>query len=94
MFYVYIIESEKNGNYYVGHSDEPNRRLKEHNESTHLTFTSKFRPWKLVAQIAISESRGYPTQTDPPIPRQIDPLKLSVPFERLFAVSLFTNLHF
>ena len=58
MFFVYIIESEKNGMYYIGHSDDPQRRLKEHNETSHKTFTSKHRPWKLIAQIPVNENRG------------------------------------
>ena len=44
--------------YYIGHSDDPERRLKEHNESLHLTYTSKTRPWKLKTMIAIGEHRG------------------------------------
>ena len=58
MFFVYIIESEKNGMNYIGYSDDPERRLKEHNESLHNTFTSKHRPWKLVARFPVSENRG------------------------------------
>ena len=64
MFFVYIIESEKNGKYYIGHSDDPERRLSEHNESTHLTFTSKHRPWKLMAQIPVGENRREAIQVE------------------------------
>ena len=44
--------------YYIGRSDDPERRLYEHNESHHLTYTCKNLPWKLKARIAISEHRG------------------------------------
>ena len=58
MFFIYILHSEKSDKYYVGHTDDPVRRLNEHNESKHLTFTSKHRPWKLAAQIQLSEIRS------------------------------------
>ncbi len=64
MFFVYIIESEKNGMNYIGYSDDPERRLKEHNESLHNTFTSKHRPWKLVARFPVNENRGEAMQLE------------------------------
>ena len=44
--------------YYIGYSNDYLRRLKEHNESDRLTFTSKYRPWiiKAVFDCGISES--------------------------------------
>ena len=35
--------------YYVGYSDNPDRRLQEHNSTSFNTFTSKHRPWILKA---------------------------------------------
>ena len=58
MFFIYILKSEKSDKYYIGHTDNPKRRINEHNESSHLTFTSKHRPWKLMAHIPISENRS------------------------------------
>ena len=58
MFFVYILQSEKTGKYYIGHTNDPERRLKEHNESMHHTFTSKHRPWKLMALIPVDKNRG------------------------------------
>lgn len=46
-YYLYILESEENGRYYVGISDDPKRRVKHHN-STSTGFTSRYRPWQLV----------------------------------------------
>jgi len=44
-YYVYIIESKKNGNLYTGHTT--NKRLKEHNQG--LNFSTKSdKPWKLI----------------------------------------------
>ena len=31
--------------YYVGYTNDYERRLKQHNESTNNTYTSKHRPW-------------------------------------------------
>ena len=58
MFYIYILYSESAGIYYIGHTDDPERRLFEHNNSPKKTFTSKFRPWNLVSKHPISEKRS------------------------------------
>ena len=57
MFYVYILYSEFSGLYYIGHTDDPDRRLFEHNNIEKTTFTSKHRPWILVFKYPISEER-------------------------------------
>ena len=45
--YVYIIQSEKDGSYYKGSSEDPAKRLREHNEGG--TFSTRHLiPWKLV----------------------------------------------
>jgi predicted GIY-YIG superfamily endonuclease len=41
VYYIYILHSPSLVKYYVGHSDDPWRRLEEHNHSPHDTFTSK-----------------------------------------------------
>ncbi len=47
MWYVYILESLKNGRYYTGHTNNLERRLLEHNKG--LTKSLRFlRPLKLV----------------------------------------------
>ena len=58
MFYIYIIYSESADKYYTGHTDDPERRLFEHNNLDVDSFTSKFRPWKIVFKYPISESRS------------------------------------
>jgi putative endonuclease len=57
MFYIYFIYSDSSDIYYVGHSDNPWRRLEEHNFSEFLTFTSKHRPWILKAVFECGHSR-------------------------------------
>ena len=47
MFYVYLLESEKGSNRYIGYTKDLKRRLEEHNKG--LNFSTKpFRPWKCI----------------------------------------------
>ena len=59
MFYLYILYSISSDKYYVGYSDNVERRLSEHNHSVRTTYTSKHRPWILKKQIEISNNRGF-----------------------------------
>ena len=58
MFYVYILMSEKNGRYYVGYSESPERRLFEHN-SGKVKSTRPHRPWrKVYSESYLSETEA------------------------------------
>ncbi|MFU8847996.1 MAG: GIY-YIG nuclease family protein [Opitutales bacterium] len=50
MYFVYILENEQ-GRFYIGHTDDPDRRLREHNDAdgkSHLgKYTHKHGPWRL-----------------------------------------------
>ena len=46
-YYVYIIESEKDGSYYKGFSESPLERLRYHNEGG-TSSTRHLIPWKLI----------------------------------------------
>ena len=46
-FYIYIIQSEKNGKYYTGSSQDPIERLQQHNWSR-TPSTKTGIPWNLV----------------------------------------------
>jgi len=47
MYYVYILESEKNTkHWYVGITNNLNLRLAEHNAGDSI-HTSKFKPWRI-----------------------------------------------
>jgi predicted GIY-YIG superfamily endonuclease len=48
-FWVYILQNAA-GKFYIGSTDDPNRREQEHNDSGHgrPTFTHKNGPWKLI----------------------------------------------
>lgn len=43
-FGVYILESQKNGRYYVGSTDDIDRRIHEHNIGK-VSSTRNIRPW-------------------------------------------------
>lgn len=45
--FVYILQSEDSGRFYVGRSKNLERRLEHHN-TTSTGFTSRYRPWILV----------------------------------------------
>jgi len=45
--FTYLIKSLKNNSYYTGISENPNKRLEEHNYGK-LRITALKRPWKLV----------------------------------------------
>jgi putative endonuclease len=59
MFYVYILYSPSSDKYYVGHTDDMERRLHEHNNpEKEGTFTSKHRPWRSEAVFQCSPDRS------------------------------------
>ncbi len=58
MYYIYIIYSLSADRYYIGYSNDPNRRLEEHNTKPFNTYTSKHRPWTMKAAFPVSEDRG------------------------------------
>jgi len=47
MFFVYVLQSEKNGKFYVGQTADVNERLIRHNAGR-APSTKGGRPWKLV----------------------------------------------
>ena len=53
MYYVYIIESETTGRLYIGQTDNPDKRLKDHNRGA-SSYTKGKGPWKLIFLKAFS----------------------------------------
>ena len=47
MFYVYILESLKNKDLYIGYTADLKRRFKEHNSGVSQS-TKRYMPWKLI----------------------------------------------
>ena len=55
-FYVYILFSPTHSKHYIGYSNDPASRLISHNTSSKNSFTSKYRPWELMAEIYVGNS--------------------------------------
>jgi predicted GIY-YIG superfamily endonuclease len=48
MYYVYFLQSVRNGKFYIGHTDNLDRRVEEHNYGKGGQYTRQNGPWKLV----------------------------------------------
>jgi putative endonuclease len=46
-YWVYILKSQKDGSYYIGHTQELDSRLERHNQGR-VKYTKSKRPWDLV----------------------------------------------
>jgi len=69
-YYLYILYSTSADLYYVGTTNDPERRLIEHNSSPLKSFTSKYRPLQLVAVFEAGSSRGEAEQIEKFIKKQ------------------------
>ncbi|MBL7159164.1 GIY-YIG nuclease family protein [Candidatus Microgenomates bacterium] len=56
MHLVYILKSKKNGRYYIGSTNNLQRRLKEHKLGKSL-YTKNLRPWELVFSQKYAKSK-------------------------------------
>lgn len=56
MYYVYILQSQKNKSLYIGYTGNLKQRFEEHNNGRNLS-TKPFRPYKLIFYEAFSSSR-------------------------------------
>lgn len=70
MYFVYILYSQIADKYYVGQTDDPDRRLLEHNKLSENKFTSKYRPWKCIACFPVGKSRGLAMKIERHIKKQ------------------------
>lgn len=59
MFLIYILYSEDFDKFYIGHTNNIDRRLQEHNsdEFNHY-YTSKYKPWKMKMAYQTGESKA------------------------------------
>jgi predicted GIY-YIG superfamily endonuclease len=48
MYQVYFLQSLRNGKFYIGHTDDLDRRVQEHNSGRGGQYTHQNGPWKLV----------------------------------------------
>lgn len=47
MFYVYVLESFKKGNLYIGYTKDLRKRFLEHNRGLNIS-TKPYLPWKII----------------------------------------------
>jgi len=47
MYYVYLLQSLKNGNLYIGCASDLKKRILEHNQNKSY-HTKKYTPWRIV----------------------------------------------
>ena len=48
-YFVYILQSERDGSYYIGHTSDLEDRLRRHNEGRSVYTRAKV-PWRLIHQ--------------------------------------------
>ena len=70
MFYIYILHSGSSDKYYIGSTNDISRRLKEHNELSENSYTSKHRPWGLIACFEVGSSRSLALKIEKHIKNQ------------------------
>jgi putative endonuclease len=70
MYFLYILYSSNSDKYYVGVTENPERRLSEHNTSERTTYTSKHRPWIMVALFEVKENWGVALKIEKFIKKQ------------------------
>jgi len=79
MFYVYILYSVPFDKYYIGHTDNLEIRLWSHNNTERKTFTSKYRPWTMVAAFEINKNRADAIQ----IEKKLKQMKSKIMLKRI-----------
>lgn len=47
MFYIYLLQSQRNQNFYIGYTSNLIKRVKQHNNGENLA-TRPYRPYKLI----------------------------------------------
>ena len=47
MFYIYILQSKKNSELYIGYTADLKKRLEEHNKGLNLS-TKRYIPWEII----------------------------------------------
>ena len=70
MYYIYFLYSETADKYYVGHSQDPWKRLEQHLSNTGDKFTGGYHDWKLKAVFEVSDVRGDADKIEKFIKRQ------------------------
>jgi putative endonuclease len=48
MYFVYVLRNKDDGSWYIGYTEDINRRIREHNEGRGGTTTRKKKSWELM----------------------------------------------
>ncbi|MBB6324766.1 putative endonuclease [Algoriphagus iocasae] len=56
--FIYILYSESKDRFYIGQSEDPFRRLTDHNSGKSNRYTFSGRPWLLKANFLVRGNRG------------------------------------
>ena len=88
MYFIYFLYSVGSDVYYVGYTNDFSRRLAEHNNGSHSTFTSKHRPWVLKAVYSCGEDQSLAIR----IERFIKKQKSRRLIEQLIRGGVFTGI--
>jgi len=57
MFFIYILYSESSDKYYIGYTENVEKRLHFHNNPIKVCYTSKHRPWVLKKSFSVGDSK-------------------------------------
>lgn len=70
MYHIYILYSDTYDKYYIGQTNNLERRLLQHNEQEKNSFTAKYRPWRIVKSFEVGESLGIARKIENHIKKQ------------------------
>ena len=70
MYYIYFLYSAIADKYYVGHSQDPWKRLEQHLSNSGDKYTGSVHDWKLMAVFEVSPLRGEADKIEKFIKRQ------------------------
>jgi putative endonuclease len=70
MYYIYVLNSTEADRFYVGHSQDPWKRLEQHLSNTGDKYTGSYHDWKLIAVFEVSSIRGEADKIEKFIKRQ------------------------
>ena len=88
MYYIYLLYSPSSDKYYVGTTDDYQKRFHQHNTTERNTYTSKHKPWQPAAVFACGTDRRTAVKIEKFIKKQ----KSRVFIERIIEGDEFTGI--
>jgi len=84
MYYIYILHSPSADKYYIGYSEDVQKRVYMHNHPIRNTFTSKYKPWTLKKYFKVGKHKTIAIR----IERKIKKMKSRLFIEKLITTPL------